>query len=124
MTNWQIVEGDSANVLQGLDDCSIDMLATDPPYGWEFMGKGWDKVLPDPSIWRECLRVLKPGAAACVMSGPRLDCLWRICRDLEESGFDLQQTCYCWITKSGFPKGANFSVMADRRAGAEREVDG
>jgi hypothetical protein len=63
---------------------SVDMLATDPPYGISFMGKEWDRALPDPAIWRECMRVLKPGGAACVMSGARLDCLWRVCRDLEE----------------------------------------
>jgi len=124
MTDWQITQGDSADVLQGIEGCSIDLLATDPPYGWDFMGKGWDKVLPDPSIWRECLRVLKPGAAACVMSGPRLDCLWRVCRDLEDAGFELEQTSFTWVYRSGFPKGQDFSKMADRRAGAEREVVG
>jgi len=124
MTNWQIIEGDSAEVLQGIDDNSIDGLFTDPPYGWHFMGKEFDKALPDPSIWRECLRVLKPGAAACVMSGPRLDCLWRVCRDLEEAGFELQQTALIHIFRSGFPKGCDFSAMADRRAGAERKVVG
>lgn len=120
MTDWRIIEGDSAEVLQGLEDCSIDGAFTDPPYGWKFMQRNWDAALPDPAIWRECLRVLKPGGAACVMSGPRLDCLWRVCRDLEAAGFELAQTAYCHVYRSGFPKGANFSVMADQRAGVER----
>ena len=89
-----------------------------------FMGKAWDGTLPDPAIWRECLRVLKPGGAACVMSGARLDCLWRVCRDLEEAGFELQQSCFTYIFRSGFPKGGDLSKMADKRAGAEREVVG
>lgn len=89
-----------------------------------FMGKAWDGTLPDPAIWRECLRVLKPGGAACVMSGARLDCLWRMCRDLEEAGFELVQSCFTWLYRSGFPKGGDLSKMADKRAGAEREVVG
>jgi len=48
-----------------------------------------DKVLPDVNIWRECYRVLKPGAFITVMAAPRTDVLWRISRDLEEAGFDL-----------------------------------
>ena len=37
------------------------------------MGKAWDKVLPDIEIFKECLRVLKPGSFAFVMSAPRSD---------------------------------------------------
>jgi len=137
MTDWRIAQGDSAEALQELEDCSIDGVFTDPPYALVsgghgngkkasggFMNKKWDASLPDPAIWRECLRVLKPGAACCVMSGPRLDCLWRVCRDLEDAGFELQQTCFNWVFRSGFPKGQDFSKMADRRAGKEREVIG
>ena len=111
---------DCLDVLRGMDECSVDMVATDPPYGISFMGKEWDRALPDPAIWRECLRVLKPGGAACVMSGARLDCLWRVCRDLEEAGFELAQSCFTWVYRSGFPKGDDLSKRADKRAGAER----
>ena len=45
--------GDSKVILQEFKDNSIDMLCTDAPYGYEFMGKSWDKVLPDPEIWKE-----------------------------------------------------------------------
>ena len=111
---------DCLDVLRGMAECSVDMVATDPPYGISFMGKEWDRALPDPAIWRECLRVLKPGGAACVMSGARLDCLWRVCRDLEEAGFELAQSCFTWVYRSGFPKGDDLSKRADKRAGAER----
>lgn len=116
--------GDSTDVLAEIPANSVSMIATDPPYGWGFMGKNWDKALPDIAIWRQCYRVLKPGAALCVMSGPRLDCLWRICRDIEEAGFELEQTALQWIYSNGFPKGIDLSKMADRRAGEEREVVG
>jgi hypothetical protein len=70
--------GDSAEVLTTLEAESVSLVCTDPPYGWSFMGRSWDKALPDPAIWRECLRVLKPGGFALVMSGVRSDCLWRL----------------------------------------------
>lgn len=114
----KVVTADCLDWLREAEENSVDMIATDPPYGLAFMGKSWDKALPNPEVWRECLRVLKPGGAALVMSGVRLDCLWRVCRDLEEAGFELAQTCLSWIYRSGFPKGSDLSKMADKRAGA------
>jgi site-specific DNA-methyltransferase (adenine-specific) len=34
--------GDALDVLTSLPDCSVDAVVTDPPYGLEFMGQGWD----------------------------------------------------------------------------------
>lgn len=34
--------GDCLEVLATLPDASVDAVVTDPPYGLEFMGKGWD----------------------------------------------------------------------------------
>ncbi len=93
---WAVLEGDCLEVLPRLPDSSVDCILTDPPYGWSFMGLDFDRALPDPRIWSECLRVLKPGGSAVVMSGSRLDCLWRVCRDIEEAGFELSQTGFVW----------------------------
>lgn len=30
--------------MQGLDECSVDAVVCDPPYGLEFMGKEWDRL--------------------------------------------------------------------------------
>jgi len=38
----QLFHGDCLNVLRGMPDASVDSICTDPPYGLEFMGKGWD----------------------------------------------------------------------------------
>jgi len=122
--SYNIICGDSKEKLKEIEDNSIDMIATDPPYGIAFMLSKWDKALPDKEIWEECLRVLKPGASAMIMSGARLDCLWRICADLENSGFELGQTSFFWMYKSGFPKGQDMSKRADKLAGKEREVVG
>ncbi len=101
---------------------SIDLVVTDPPYGIEFMNKDWDRAIPAIPIWQECLRVLKPGAFAFVMSGPRLDMLWRMGAKLEEAGFVTGFTPIFWVFATGFPKAANISKLIDKRAGAEGEV--
>jgi len=119
-----LFNGDSAEVLKKLKDNSVDLLATDPPYGIEFMGKSWDKVLPPTEIWTECFRVLKPGSFIAVMSSPRSDVLYRMIKDLEDAGFDMSFSPIMWTYHSGFPKASDTSKMIDKRLGAEREVVG
>lgn len=116
--------GDSKIVLQEFKDNSVDMLCSDPPYSYGFMGKKWDQVLPDTEIWRQSYRVLKPGAFITIMAAPRTDVLWRISRDLEEAGFDLSFTNIEWVYHSGFPKATDVSKSLDKRLGGEREVIG
>ena len=114
--------GDSKEVLLQVATNSVDFLCTDPPYGYSFMGKDWDKVLPDVEIWRQSFISLKPGAFICVMASPRSDVLWRLCRDLEDVGFDLSFTNIEWVYHTGFPKAGDTSKMIDKRLGVDREV--
>lgn len=116
--------GDALRILPELPSDSIDLLATDPPYGIGFMGKDWDKALPDKEIWQECFRVLKDGAFAFVMSIPRADCLSRMIISLEDAGFWVNFTPIFWAYASGFPKAQNIGKAVDKRLGAEREVIG
>jgi len=120
--NKILIQGDSKDKLKQLTEGSVDFMATDPPYGYSFMGKSWDKALPDKEIWRESFRVLKEGSFICVMAAPRTDVLWRICRDLEEAGFDMSFTNIEWVYHSGFPKASDTSKQIDKRLGVEREV--
>ena len=119
-----LFNGDSKIELQKVQNNSVDFMATDPPYGYSFMGKSWDKVLPDREIWKESFRVLKEGSFICVMAAPRTDVLWRICRDLEEAGFNMAFSNIEWVYHSGFPKASDTSKMIDKRLGVEREVVG
>ncbi|MCP4297555.1 MAG: site-specific DNA-methyltransferase [Proteobacteria bacterium] len=118
----QIIQGDCLEVLKGMPDSSIDLIVTDPPYGYKFMGKSWDKAIPGVEIWEECLRVLKPGAFAFVMSAPRQDCLSRMILNLETAGFKIYFTSLFWTYAEGFPKAHNISKAIDKKLGAEREI--
>ena len=108
-----IICGLSEHALTWLEDDSVDLVVTDPPYGISFMGKDWDKAVPGVDIWRECLRVLKPGAFAFVMSGPRMDCLSEMGKRLAEAGFEIGFSPIYWAYASGFPKAANIGKLVD-----------
>ena len=119
-----LIHGDSLVELVKLADNSVDLIVTDPPYGYSFMGKEWDKALPDKRIWKECLRVLKHGGFAYIMSAPRQDVLARMMIDLEDSGFNTDFTSMYWAYATGFPKAMNVGKAVDKKLGVEREVIG
>lgn len=122
MSKQVLLNGDSKEKLKDIQDGSVDYLLTDPPYGISFMNKGWDKVLPDVDIWKECYRVLKPGSFISVMSSPRSDVLYRMIKDLEDAGFDMSFSPILWTYHTGFPKASDTSKMIDKRGG-DKYVD-
>src|SRR6266852_476165 len=114
-------QGDALTVLKSIEDNCIDCLVTDPPYGYSFMGKDWDKAVPSVDIWKECLRVLKPGAFAFIMSAPRQDVLSQMIIRLSEAGFRTDFTSLYWAYASGYPKAANIAKMVDKKLGTYKE---
>lgn len=119
---WEI--GDCRDLMQELDPDSIDLIVTDPPYGYSFMGKDWDKAVPSTKIWKECLRILKPGAFAFIMSAPRQDVLAHNLVNLSDAGFETGFTSIYWTFASGFPKAGNVGKLVDKRLGIKRDVIG
>ncbi|RJR51786.1 MAG: hypothetical protein C4576_03295 [Desulfobacteraceae bacterium] len=120
----KVVLGDCLTKLKELPDNSIDLLATDPPYGLKFMGKDWDKAVPAVDMWKEVLRAMKPGAFAFVMCAPRQDCLARMIVNLEDAGFKLDFTSLYWTYAQGFPKAHHIGRAIDKKLGATREILG
>lgn len=120
----QILCGDCIEVMKTFPDESIDFVVTDPPYGYSFMGKDWDKAVPSVEVWKECLRVLKSGAFAFVMSSPRQDVLSQMIVRLGQAGFEMGFTSIYWCYASGFPKAMNISKVVDKRLGEERRIAG
>ena len=120
----KLLWGDSSRLLKAFPSDSIDSVVTDPPYGINFLGKHWDKALPNSKIWEECLRVLKPGAFAFVFCLPRADGLYRMIRGLEEVGFNVGFTPIFWTFASGMPKAVNMGKVIDKRLGGKSEIVG
>lgn len=120
----KIINGDSLKVLKKLEDESVDLVCTDPPYGYSFMNRDWDKAVPALEIWQECLRVLKPGGFCFVMSAPRSDVQSRMMVRLEDAGFNIGFTPIYWTYATGFPKATNVGKAVDKKLGKQRKVVG
>ncbi len=117
----QIILGDCLLKLKELKDNSVDSVVTDPPYGISFMGKHWDYDVPKVEVWKEVLRVLKPGGHALVACGTRTQ--HRMAVNLEDAGFEIRDIV-AWVYGSGFPKSLNIGKAVDKLQGNEREIIG
>lgn len=108
--------GDCREVLATLDDCSVDSIVCDPPYELGFMGKAWDNsgIAYDVTVWKQCLRVLKPGGHLVAFGGSRT--YHRLAVAIEDAGFEIRDQIQ-WIYGSGFPKSLDVSKALDKQAG-------
>ncbi len=102
--------GDCMEIMSKMSDNSIDSIVTDPPYGLSFMGKKWDYDVPRVEIWKEALRVLKPGGHLLSFAGTRTQ--HRMAVNIEDAGFEIRDMI-CWVYGSGFPKSLNISKSLD-----------
>lgn len=113
----QVVHMDCLAGLRMLPDNFADSIVTDPPYGLSFMGRKWDYDVPSEAIWRECLRVLKPGGHLLAFAGTRTQ--HRMAVRIEDAGFEIRDMI-AWVYGSGFPKSLDVSKALDAAAGAVR----
>ena len=119
--SMNLLHGDCVEQMKTLKDNSVDAIVSDPPYGISFMAKKWDYDVPSVDVWKEALRVLKPGGHALIACGTRTQ--HRMVVNIEDAGFEIRDVV-SWIYGSGFPKSLNISKAIDKAAGAEREVVG
>ena len=85
-----------------------------------FMGKTWDAtgIAYSVEMWRECLRVLKPGGHLLAFSGSRT--YHRMTVAIEDAGFEIRDQIM-WIYGSGFPKSLDVSKAIDKSMGENRQ---
>ena len=151
--SFEIVCGDSLQRLKDVPSNSISSVCCDPPYGlgnepdalamlkdWietghhEVKGRGfmnelWDSFVPQPEIWKECLRVLKPGGHLVSFAGTRTMDL--VALGLRIAGFELRDSIgyaheesngaplLAWNYFQGFPKGTNIEKAINKMENVE-----
>jgi DNA modification methylase len=110
----RILVGNCLDTLKTLDDASISSIVTDPPYELGFMGKTWDAsgIAYNVELWRECLRVLKPGGHLLAFGGTRT--YHRMAVAIEDAGFEIRDSIH-WVYGSGFPKSLDVSKAIDKQ---------
>lgn len=137
--------GDCLEAMRAMPDNSVDSIVTDPPYGLSdhrpqdvtdcltawlkgeeyrpnkrgFMGRTWDSWVPGPEVWREAMRVLKPGGHILAFSGSRTMDLMSMAIRL--AGFEIRDTV-AWVYGSGFPKSMDVSKAIDKLDAAEYDI--
>lgn len=140
-----IYHEDCLETLKRFPDNYFHSIVTDPPYGlskhidpmevmkaWVnnedykakgkgFMGNEWDNFVPQPKIWKECLRVLRPGGYLLAFSSTRTYD-W-MAMALRFGGFEVVDTIM-WVYGNGMPKFHNIGKNIDKKFGNEREVTG
>lgn len=141
-----LCHADALDVLRATPAESVDAVVTDPPYGladhapdviasaitaWArgdrervpdgrgFMGRRWDRFVPPPAVWDECMRVLRPGGHLAVFAGSRTVDLMGL--SIRLAGFEMRDGIAAWLYGSGFPKSRNVGKAA---AEAGRRWDG
>jgi site-specific DNA-methyltransferase (adenine-specific) len=104
--------------LKAIPDATVDAVVTDPPYELGFMNKGWDAsgIAFSVTLWREVLRVLKPGGYILAFGGTRT--YHRMTCAIEDAGADIRDCILAWKYGSGFPKSMNVSIAIDKASGA------
>lgn len=107
----RLIHSDCLSALKSLDDCSVDSIVTDPPYGLGMSKKGWDNTLPGQEIWRECFRVLKPGGHILAFASARY--YHHLAVAIENVGITTFNMLG-WVYGSGLPKGRSLSKEFDR----------
>lgn len=84
-----------------------------------FMGQEWDggDLAFKPDVWREVLRVAKPGAYLTAFGGTRT--YHRLACAIEDAGWEVRD-CLMWLYGTGFPKSLDVSKALDKAAEANR----
>jgi site-specific DNA-methyltransferase (adenine-specific) len=117
--------GDCVEVMKRMPESSVDAIVTDPPYGLEFMGKGWDGFGTPlgfqtwTEAWAvEAFRILKPGGHLLAFAGTRT--YHRMASGVEDAGFEIRD-CIAWMYGSGFPKSLDVSKAIDKTDASDEQ---
>lgn len=84
----RLIKGDCIEVMEGIEDESVDLILVDPPYGTT--ANKWDNIIPFDKLWEHYERIIKPNGAILIfgsepfssrvrMSNPKLykyDWIW------------------------------------------------
>lgn len=93
-----LMKGDCLERMKEIQDGSVDLVLTDPPYGTTQCK--WDSIIPLEQMWEQLRRVIKPnGAIVMTASQPFTTTL---------IASDMKMFKYCWVWEKDKP--SNFAL--------------
>lgn len=131
-------KGDALDEMRKIESNSIDSIVTDSPYGFGkepdplillpawldhgyleikgrgFMGEKWDSFVPQPILWKEAFRILKPGGYLLSFFGTRTYDWGTLAIRL--AGFEIRDMI-TWHYGTGFPKSLDVEKETAKKIG-------
>ncbi len=106
--------------MQLLAESSVDAIVCDPPYEIGMMGRAWDStgIAYNVPMWREALRVLKPGGHLLAFSATRT--YHRMVCAIEDAGFEIRDQIG-WAYGTGFPKSLDVAKAIDKMDASDEQ---
>lgn len=121
MKTHTLICSDNVAAMKLMPDNSIDACITDPPYGMEIAGVGWDHNVPPVDTWKEVYRVLKPGAFVLSFCAPEF--YHRMAVAVEDAGF-LPKDMVVWMVTTKMAKANRMKPAHEPIFVAQKPLDG
>lgn len=119
--NYTLYNGDVLELNEVIQDSSVDVIITDPPYELNFMGKTWDNsgIAFNVETWKKCNAALKDGGYLIAFGGSRT--FHRMACAIEDADFEIRDVIM-WIYGSGFPKSIDIGLAIDKHNGVDNST--
>ena len=104
-----LVHGDCLEVMKYIPDGSIDLVLSDPPYGW--LGTTackWDSIIPFEPMWEQLKRIIKPTGAIVLFGSEPFSSALRMS--------NIKNYKYDWTWKKSKPNGFQHSKNKPMKA--------
>lgn len=121
MKTHTLICSDNVAAMKLMPDNSIDACITDPPYGMEIAGVGWDHNVPPVDTWKEVYRILKPGAFVLSFCAPEF--YHRMAVAVEDAGF-LPKDMVVWMVTTKMAKANRMKPAHEPIFVAQKPLEG
>lgn len=118
---YNLICSDNITAMQAMADNSVDACITDPPYGMDIAGVGWDHNVPPVETWKEVYRILKPGAFVLSFCAPEF--YHRMAVNVEDAGF-LPRDMVVWMVTTKMAKTNRMKPAHEPIFVAQKPLDG
>jgi len=89
----KIRHGDCFEIMKSIDDDSVDLILTDPPYG--ITAPKWDSILPFDELWENFNRILKSNGVVSIFASQPFT------TKLISSNEKKFKYCWYWLKNQG-----------------------